>query len=271
MSQCIYCGSSKNLNTSLTITLDNGSKHTVDICDEHAEDASVKTAKAAFLEKQDKIKQLLEQAKALGLNVSETSGGLLIAETTTPESTSRWGGIERSPDADLIPEAVEQQVPKPQPAIEMEDGFVSTEFVDRQRNITSVGGNTISGSVQSYSSYDTSDVRAKLPENALKGKVKMGIVEGREGQPLALPQQRVDGTGTTRINISKAEDDRKLQERFKKMAQSSMQDQAPDFARSGYQNSTATCPICRGDGAVKMGKNMQSCPKCSGSGIISIL
>lgn len=259
MSQCIYCGTSKNLNTQLTITLDDGLKHTVDICDEHAEEASIKSAKAAFLDKQKKIQEVIEQAKALGLNISE-SGGVMIAEKPP----------EPAPQEIQTPEPQPQPKPQPQPIIPEEDGdWVSTDVVDRSRPMSSVGGNTTLGNVQSYASHDTASVKGELPADALKGKVKMAVVEGREGQPLAVPQQRVDGTGTTRISIQKTEDDRKLQQRFKKMAADSMHDQTPDFARSGYANTTATCPICHGDGDVRMGRNTQVCPKCGGSGIIS--
>ena len=253
MQQCIYCSTNKDLNTQLTITLDNGNRYTVDICDEHAEEASIKSAKAAYLAKQDKIQIILEQAKALGLNISETGAGLVIAEqkpTPTPTPPPK--------------PAHKTQIP------ETDDGFISTDMIDnRNRSMSSMGGNTQMGSVESHQSYDTSQARGALPDDALKGRVKMTVVEGREGQPLSLPQQRIDGTGTTRINVIKSETDQKLQERFKKMAQSSMGGQAPDFARDGYRNTTSTCPICRGDGVVNMGKSSQTCPKCNGSGIIS--
>lgn len=260
MRQCIYCGTDKLLNTQLTITLDDGIRHTVDICDEHAEEASVKSAKNAYIEKQDKIKILLEQAKLLGLNISESNGGLTVLEKSAVAPVDDDEEPTPAPKPKAKPRLEEQDI---------EDGFISTDVVDRQRPMITPGGNTSMGAVASHSSYDTSNTRAELPEDALKGKVKMAVVEGREGQPLAVPQQRIDGTGTTRINIVKSENDSKLQERFKKMAKSSMSDQAPDFARSGYQNTTTTCPVCRGDGSVKMGKNSQSCPKCGGSGIIS--
>lgn len=265
MPQCIYCGSNKLLNTQLTITLDNGTKHTVSICDEHAEDATIKSAKQAYLDKQDKIKELLEQAKALGLNISESSGGLVVVENKP----------EPQPESEPQPQPKPQPQPQPQqpkaPRIseeESENGFIPTERVDKMRPIVSSGGNVGGTNVDAHTSYDVAGIRSELPPEALQGKVKMTVVEGREGQPLAVPQQRIDGTGITRINIVKSENDAKLQERFKKMAQSSMSE-APDFARSGYNNSTTNCPMCRGEGIVNLGKKSQMCPKCNGSGIIS--
>ena len=70
---CVYCGGSDNLNTTFTITIDE-EKIKVFICDEHAEDASVKTAKEAYLKKQKDIDSFLAQAKALGLNVTINNG-----------------------------------------------------------------------------------------------------------------------------------------------------------------------------------------------------
>ena len=61
--QCVYCESSENLNTSLQVKLEDGSRVSVDICDEHAEEATIKSAREAYLAKQDKIKEVLEQAK----------------------------------------------------------------------------------------------------------------------------------------------------------------------------------------------------------------
>lgn len=268
MSQCIYCGSTQALNTQLTITVDDGIKHTVDICDTHAEDASIKSAKAAFLDKQQKIQEVLEQAKALGLNISQT-GDLVVASSPDPHPPAAPAS-----EAAPAPEPEPAPAPTPQPQViqaEQQEGedWVSTDVVDRSRPISSVGGNTQMGNVESYGSHNTESVKGELPADALKGKVKMAVVEGREGQPLAVPQQRVDGTGTTRISILKTEDDRSLQERFKKMASDSMNDQTPDFARSGYANTTANCPICHGDGEVRMGKSTQICPKCGGGGVIS--
>lgn len=257
MRNCIYCGTDKLLNTQLTITLDNGTKQTVDICDEHAEEATIKSAKLAYLEKQNKIKELIEQAKALGLNFSESDSGLVI-----PQEPQQIEQPERQPQPEPQPKS--KRI-KPE---ETDDDFVPTEMVDRMRPIISSGGNVGGTNVDSHTSYDVTHVRSELPPEVLQGKVKMTMAEGREGQPIAVPQQRVDGTGVTRISIVKTENDARLQERFKKMAQSSMDD-TPDFARSGYSNSTATCSMCRGDGVVNLGKTSQVCPKCNGSGILS--
>jgi hypothetical protein len=250
----------------MTVTLDNGEKVTVDICDEHAEDATVKTVRVAHQTKLNQISALIEQAKALGMDISVNQSGLSVAQKT-PEPAP-----QPSPASQMTPQEIEKPI-QPDPVQELsadeeDEDIVSTDLVDKlaSRGIQSVGGSTSMGSVDSHSSLDMNSMSEKLPEEARKGKAKMGIAEGRGGQPLVIPKKRVDGTGTTRINIRNKENDVTLQDRFKKMANDSMQDNAPDFARSGYQNSTRDCPFCRGDGEVQG----QECPKCKGDGFISV-
>lgn len=271
MRQCIYCSTDKTLNTQITITLDDGSKQTVDICDEHAEDATIKSARQAYVDRQQRIQEVIDQAKALGLDISQSESGLSVAEGPKPESDAQASAPSQPQAPDTTTPQRPPDPPKNHntPADEEEEGYIPTERVDKRRPIVSKGGQVGGANVDSHTSYDVSEARASLPEESLRGKVKMTMVEGREGQPLAVPQRRIDGTGTTQINISKSEDDNKLQRRFKKMAQSSMDGEAPDFARSGYTNSTVSCPVCRGDGEVKMGKKTKTCPKCGGGGVIS--
>jgi len=115
-------------------------------------------------------------------------------------------------------------------------------------------------------SYNRGQFSDKLSSDVLKGDAEMTVCEGREGLPMIIPAVRRDGTGTTRINIANTENDNALQDRFKKMAQDSMNDNVPNYARSGYKNTTRNCPICKGDGSVRGSE----CPKCKGQGIISV-
>jgi hypothetical protein len=259
MAQCVYCGKTQDLNTSLTITLEDDKKVSVSICDEHAEEATIKSAREAYQAKQDQINAVLEQAKALGLNISETGGGLTVATAPPPS--------EPAPQAEGTPT---QPVAKQPVVPDLEgDDVVPTTKLDANKGMQSVGGRVQGTSVSSHASLNTSDLQSKLPEEVLQGKAKMAIVEGREGQPIAIPQKRVDGTGTTRITINKGGGDRDLQERFKRMAVSSQSSDdntaGPDF-RQGYQESQRDCPFCRGVGEV----NDKECPKCKGAGFISI-
>ena len=252
-SQCIYCGSTTDLNTKLTVSLEDGGKASVDICDTHAEEATVKTAREAYLKKQAMIDEVLKQARALGIDISQpSSSGLIVAQQAKPPEP-------KSPQINNTDEFWAQ---------DDGEGWLPTSKVDSISNkgMRSVGGSTEFGAVSSHSSYAVSGEMDKLPESVRNGKVKVEVFEGRAGAPLALPSKRIDGTGTTHIKIIKSENDETLQRRFKGLANSSMQDRQPDF-RHGYDDSTRQCPFCNGAGLVK-GK---SCPKCGGSGIISLL
>lgn len=249
MPQCVYCENTSNLNTQLTISLEDGSRVTVDICDEHSEDATVKSAREAYNVKNNKILEFLEQAKKLGITIQNTPSGLSIVQSN---------------------EKPQKTAPKPNKQIIVEDDdsdYVDTSVIDNNRAVTSVGGQTDFGRVESFRSFDI-DSQDKLGD-ARKGRAKLELVEGREGIPLAIPTKRVDGTGTTHIKIVKSEDDNRLQKRFKDMAKDSMSDKV-NFARSGYHDTTVTCTVCGGNGTIRQKRGDIECPKCNGSGLISV-
>lgn len=254
MTQCIFCETDKDLNTEFAITLDDGSKVKVKICDKHAEEATVKSAKEAYVKKKNMLDELISKAKALGFDLNVSAGGLTTL--TAPKTTQ--------PAAPLLP-------PTPGMDIDVNDSnVVKTSLIDKSRGFQSVGGDAGGTQVSSHSSLDINSLSDKLPESLREGFAQLAVMEGRAGQPITVPHKRVDGTGTTRIIIRKSENDDKLQSRFKKMAQDSMTDNTPDFARAGYQNTTRSCPICKGTGIIIQQKSQNSCPKCNGSGMISI-
>lgn len=266
MVRCIYCESEKDLNTQLIVTLENGTKATVDICDKHAEEATIKSAREAYQANQDKIAAFLEQAKELGLEVQEGASGLVIVK---PEPAPVEFIIEPVPEAQ--PVMVEQPI-NPKAGLtkdERDDGWVDTDVVDSQKGMQSVGGSTSMGAVQTHASHVVGGQKDVLPNNARRGKVKMQLAEGRGGQPIAIPEKRIDGTGTTRIKIQQKVDDHALQRRFKDMAtesRSSEDNRAGVDFRNSYQDTTRQCPICRGDCVI----NSADCPKCDGMGTITI-
>lgn len=251
MTQCIFCETDKDLNTEFTITLDDGIKIKVKICDKHAEEATVKSAKEAYVKKKNMLEDLIAKAKALGLELNVSAGGITTVNSPTQKP--------QTPVPAIIPD------------IDPNDSnVVKTSMIDKQRTFQSVGGDAGGTMVSSHSSIDISSLSDKLPDSLREGFAQLAVVEGRAGQPITVPQKRVDGTGTTRIIIKKSENDDKLQSRFKKMAQDSMTDNTPDFARAGYQNTTRSCPICKGTGIIVQQKSQGTCPKCAGSGMISI-
>lgn len=253
MSTCVYCGVSENLNTTLQITLDNSEKVTVVICDEHAEEATIKSARVAYTNKQKQIDDFLAQAKALGLNISINTGNNLSVVQAP---------VQQAP-VQQAPQYAPQQTPQTQAILEGDD-VVSTDFIDNKM-MRSVGG----GGVESFSSFQAGSSKDKLDPNLLRGRAKITMMEGREGIPIAIPERRVDGTGTTRIKISKRENDQNLQNRFKRMAEDSIRDRSPDF-KSGYRDSMKSCPLCHESGSIRNMNQDIVCPKCQGSGVISV-
>ena len=231
----------------MTIQVDNN-KVNVFICDDHAENASIRTVKEAYVTRQSQIAALMQQMRDLGMDVSVNTSELAIVQNkptnTNPVRKQSNNILEQpiNPDDDMIP----------------------TEVFDNKikRPIVSVGGTTGMGDIKSHSSIDPRDLTDKLDPALTAGKVSIGIVECR-GQQMAFQQKRVDGTGVTIVNINQQVDDKVLQDRFKSMARASMDDKATDF-RSGYPTNSIQCPMCRGKGEIRNGKNMIVCPKCKG-------
>lgn len=252
LNQCIFCEANNELNTQLIITLDDSQKITVKICDKHAEDATVRSAKEAYVKKRAIIQEFLDKAKELGLELNESSTSKLTTVTSKPKPIT--------PTELVMTETIEDV---------NDPNVVKTDLLDK-RQFKSVGGDAGGTQVSSHTSFDVNSLQDKLPDELREGYAQLSVMEGRAGQPITIPHKRVDGTGVTRITIKKSENDDKLQSRFKKMAQDSMSDNIPDFARAGYQNTTRSCPICRGSGNIIQQKTSTLCPKCNGSGMISI-
>lgn len=238
----------------MTIAVDDN-KVVVRICDDHAEEATVKSAREAYIVKRKAIDNILVQAKALGLQLTEqSSSGLVLA---TNQNVQQPQQLQEKPLLVEMP---------------IGENVVRTATIDTRR-FQSVGGvasiqNSSSINVTAHSSIDRSTLVDKLPEGALDGFAEMAVVEGRGGQPLAIPQRRVDKTGVTRMTVAKSTD-AQLQSRFKKMADATMVDHHPEFAKGGYKNAQKQCPFCNGMTVVKNGKQSIQCPKCNGSGIMS--
>ena len=267
---CIFCSTSDDLNTEMTIKLDNGDKVTVYVCDNHAINATVQAVKDAHASRQNQIDQLIEQAKKLGLHVAEQELPVVVSKPTAASNAVQPANIgQMTPQVEESTGKLEKKpvviTPSSAPSNDMDgDDIISTEVIDSSKGMQSVGGASGGHMVDSHGSHDFASLEDQLPEDVRRGKIKMEMMEGRGGQPLAIPKKRMDGTGTTRINIVKTGGDTALQERFKTMASS---ENPADF-RNGYQSSSRDCPICKGTGfATNAGEEIQ-CPKCDGVGII---
>jgi len=248
MNKCVFCTCSENLNTSMTVTLDDNSKVTVMVCDDHAEDATVKTVREAYLAKKVEIDKILEMAKAYGLNISESNNLTIVSKPTKQDD-------------------IRQPQRQPEPEVTIDDDMVSSEIYDNAKNNIKINA---SGDAAAYRGANGGLSKSQLTDKIdTSGKVKLVNVEGRSGMNIVIPTKRVDSTGTTRISISKRENDTTLQNRFKNMADKSKNDQMPDF-RNGYDDSLRKCPMCDGSCFV-VSKGIESvCAKCHGSGSIVI-
>lgn len=277
MGVCVFCGTPDKLNTSMTITLDDGNKADVLICDEHAEDATVKTTKIAYQDKQKQIDAVLAQAKTLGLDISQASPGgkLFIAQQ---QSASGQQPTTQSTVRQPVVQAIRDPTIVSAPLLENDEDGIVVPVERLRREITSVGGNVqlqgISASVPSYRSHDLNAPLKdrngnELNESLRRGSAKLTAVEGRAGHPLVIPTVVRDGTGTTVIKVAKIMDGHKMDRRFKDMADASRYDQGHDFRNSYEASSEHICPICRGECSTMHRGNRIVCPKCGGVGTVT--
>lgn len=253
---CIICGSLENLDTELTITIDD-EKIVVKVCSDHADDITPKIAKSAYLKKKSsrdtEIEEFLKQAKKLGLTVVQGNGsGLDIVQNTACETTKHTATERQT-----------QNVPKPKVLNELRgsrnDGILSTSEVDNaMKRVMGTSGAIDGANVEHHNAYNIDDLANKLPDGVTDGLVKMELAEGRQGTPLALPAIRQDGLGTTRICIAKTMTDADLQRRSRALADRSFKD--------GYN--VKHCIMCAGDGHIRNNNETIICPKCHGSGIL---
>lgn len=248
---CIFCNATDNLNTQMTITKEDGTKVAVKICDVHSEEATVKSAREAYNTRLDQIKAVMDQAKALGLNIEESGSGLSVArETAKPidrQASANKNGLILDPN---------------------DPSVISTQRL-QSREFRSVTGVVDGASLESHSDYSPSTLADKLDPTVLDGYAQMAINEGRAGQQIAIPAIRQDKTGTTTIIINKTENDATLQARSKRLAQASMSNDGMSY-KDGYAGHRV-CPLCRGVGFINTGKARPVCPKCNGLGnIVSV-
>lgn len=250
---CIICGSSDNLNTTMTILVDD-QKIDVKLCQEHSDDVTPRQAREAYAKKKEEIDEILAKAKQFGLELAPSSGKIATFNKQPAPAP-----------------AIEDNKPVP----ELNGELLDTAIVDAvlERKVQGIGGTVSSdyGSqvLQANNAYDIGNFGTdKLPAEVRRGKVKMAIAEGRCGQPMAIPEVRRDGTGTTVLRVVKGGGDAELQRRFKSHAGSVDSDGANTHAFSSGGYAVRDCPFCRGEGRIKIGEDKyQECPKCDGSGI----
>lgn len=250
MNTCVFCQTSTDLNTELTIKLDDGNKISVLVCDEHS-DKSPREAKEAYLKSKTQIDELLNQLKAFGITVNTLPGQkLAVATQTSPVVAPKQQAVSQDDQPDpikSIAKTFERALP--------------TSVVDKAKTITSISNAGIG--VEGHSAYGLDKIRQTIGEDVLDGVVQVDTVEGRAGAPIQIPSKRVDKTGMTKITIQKTTD-AQLQRRFKEYAEGDV-----NF-KSGYNLNFRTCPICHGSTTIRSNGQVVMCTKCNGSGEISV-
>ena len=231
----------------MNIIIDN-QQITVNICDEHAEEATVKTVKQAYLDKKSKIEEFLAQAQILGIDISTSKSGLVFAES--PKQN-----VAQEPKR--VAPVVDQAISDVSTLLDLKDPSVVPTNKIKDRAFTSKGGTFGGEKVESYSRMNVTELEDQLPEEALQGYVKMELAEGRQGQPLAIPSLRVDKTGVTSITISRTITDEQLRRKTRLDGGYDQYDELP------------RCSLCRGSGALRNKGLLQTCNNCKGSGYIS--
>ena len=262
--RCIFSGSTENLNTSMTVTLEDGKKVEVWISDDYVDQATPVAVKKAVTERDSErnaeLAELQRKAAELGLSLVPEGHQAPPVQTTTPSPQAK-------PDAtpateEVLPATVlEDHVPT------MGAQVVDGRTADKKLSVSTAMGNVPSGVSGAKSEYDIkteSEPSVDLREGEI---AEIAKVKGRNGMETAIPVRRVGKTGETVVRVVDTGGDTGLQQRFKDMANDSIRDDSShNFGRQGYQVRTISCTLCQGSGKA-MGKD---CPKCDGAGAIDI-
>lgn len=268
--KCICCESTNNLKTSMVVTIDD-KQYDVVLCDEHAEDTTLKTVKELVKKKINDYENLLKQMKEFGIDIAEPSKGnnIVVASDGFGKDDSRLE-VEESkliPILDVSNKNLIKQRSIPQTKWSVsgvasgDSGAVkieSRETIDAQKTILEViNKGKISGRIGK-------DSNIKLPTII---DVESQGVQSSNGQQMVISKVVKDNQGgVTKIAVIDTGGDKKLQDRFKNACQNSIHKSPFDYKGRGY--ALRGCNACDGTGFSKL--NSEICPKCKGTGSVSV-
>lgn len=260
MLQCVFCEKTETVNTEMSVALEDGTKVSVSICDEHAEDATPKKAREAYVAKQAKINEFLAQAKALGLDVTINKGGI-----STAEAKPKKAPAQRQVRQEIPEEPLEEALDETPEIITNDEGIVDATNFDRKvATARSVAGNLSDlGRVDGFASHNPSSLSDKIDQKLLKGQVKVERVIARDGRPTEIQSRRQDGLGTLIVSVRNTMTDVELQRRTKAMAEGTKTGHHAGF-KDGY--ALRRCNLCNGNCTVRSKGQTINCPKCGGAG-----
>jgi len=282
LNNCIICSSTKDLNTSINITIED-EKYTIHLCDEHGEETTPKAAREALNNRLGAIKEVMAQAASLGIEILDpkaksNSSSIVIAKDKKTYicecgkiCTSKSGLTIHKKSCKLLQDS--QLQPQQQPQIQAQE---PNEFV----GIRGVSGEVEGGS-QSLEGYQTINVDeivnkiAVLQEEPVTVKPTQNLVEvqeitSRSGRTIILPKVQEGNIGTTNVKYEDSGGDKALQDRFKSQAAESRSMSNEQWHGKGSYDkmSEVACTLCRGTGISRIGQ--KQCAKCGGSGILSL-
>jgi len=263
--RCVFSGDTNPsvLNTSMNIKLDDGQVVEVWVSDAHADSATPKLVKEAYLKTRDsnkkEIDELMARAAALGLH-------LMAPGATAPGvAAPAPAPVQSNPASRVVSESMAPATP----GNRIIDGRAADarSIAPRVEGVASGLGASVSGAGHEYSiaSKDKPSTDLKAGEKA-----EIGFIKGRLGADVAVPVRRVGKTGETLVAVVDTGGDPELQRRFKMLKEQGNNPNGPhDFIRGGYQVRTISCGLCRGSGKVMGGKKV--CPKCGGCGTVDVM
>lgn len=260
--KCIKCGTTENLDTILTVTVDDV-KYSVAICEEHSEDTTPKQVKALVSAKIEKLKMIMEELKEFGMEVGETNG--IAVAKKAPEVAKKAPEVAK--DEEKVVEATEEVYEKKESMVIKKGGLPK---------VRSISANVDGQSIQGGTSINTRELVKREVESIKDEKVTVPVTEsieyqtvpGRQGVPMRIPKRIKHNQGSTNVTVVDTGGDRVIQSRFKEMARATMDEKNSSthiYGRDGYD--TTECPLCGGTGENRV--NGGKCVKCNGIGLLN--
>lgn len=247
---CVFSGSTKDLNTSMSIKLDNDQVVEVWISDAYADDATPRAVREAYVKNKtaaaDEIRVVQEMAARLGLQLvpaGQAPAAPNVSSVVVPNNNSRSimegarvvSGREADKPMDVMvtyaQDGASSMAPLPTPQYKIASG-----------------------------DKPTTDLREGE-------RAEIGLVKGRNGMDIAVPVRREGKMGVTHVAVIDTGGDNQLQRRFKSMARAS-ETEGVCYGQDGYDVKFVRCAACGGGGRSLDKKNV--CPKCKGAGEMQI-
>ena len=273
--QCLRCGATTNLDTSLKITVEDKT-YEVSLCTTHGENTTPKQAKDLIIKKLKEYNELVEKMKSFGMdiaNMQTSPGGIALpkaapAPAPAPEAPSETPP-EDAPAAPVIPSSTKVIIQK-LPQTKGKTTEIIRGQVPTVRAISGVAqGARTSMRVEGRSSINVAEsidkeIQAIAPGSKIRPASKVmeeQLVRGRGGQPMRIPRviKHTIG-GNTVINVVDTGGDKLIQDRFR-----GLRDVIYNYGEKGYD--VQNCTLCGGSGVAAATGG--TCPKCQGVGFLN--